>query len=84
MTETELRATLMRLPFKDLEVEIKGRPRHWLVQVCSPSFAAMAPHERQEQVWKYLLEEHSYEVSREIDFVYTITPEELTEAKQVA
>lgn len=77
MTNLELKATLERLPLREREVSVEGRPGQWLATVISPDYDQIDDHERQTDVWTLLHDTYGLSVSREVEFVYTFSPAEL-------
>ena len=77
MTNLELTATLERLPLREREVSVEGRPGQWLATVISPDYDQIDDHERQTAVWTLLHDTYGLGVSREVEFVYTLSPAEL-------
>ena len=77
MTDLELTATLERLPLREREVSVEGRPGQWLATVISPDYDQIDDHERQTAVWTLLHDTYGLGVSREVEFVYTLSPAEL-------
>lgn len=82
MTETTLREVLLRLELQDARVDIDGSPRHWVAQISSPTFASMEAHVRQSMVWTHLLKELPESEAVEVEYVFTVTPDEIREMEQ--
>ena len=77
MTREEIKAALERLPLREREVRVGGRPGRWLAVVISPDYEGVPDHKRQSDAWGALLDTYGMSVSREVEFVYTFTPAEV-------
>jgi hypothetical protein len=77
MTKEYFTEVLHRLGLEDAQILVDGRAGRWLAQVTSRSFAALRDGERQFLVWNHLLKELSDVDTTEVEFVFTLTPEEL-------
>jgi acid stress-induced BolA-like protein IbaG/YrbA len=77
MTAEELEQTLRDLGLHEMEVKVEGRPGHLVAVVSSPDFKDKDEAARQQQVWEYLLRRIPDQERVEVEFVFTLTPEEL-------
>lgn len=82
MTENELEKALNRLPLSKLSVIIEGRPGRWVAVVSTPDFGAMEDHKRQELVWEHLLRSFAETEVVEVEFIFTLTPDEYEASMQ--
>lgn len=80
MKAERLREVLLRMPLQDVVVELDGRPWHWVARVTSPSFVDEPAHSRQARVWDHLLRELSDAEIAEVEYIFTVTPDERNEA----
>lgn len=80
MTEQELKDTLQKLPLSKVSVRIEGRPGHLVAQVVSPEFQDQDEAVRQQKVWEFLMNELTDDQRVQVEFVFTLTPEEAREA----
>lgn len=76
MTKSELEKTLLEMGLKDMTVRVEGEPRHWVAVVTSPEWADDTDGRRQERVWEQLLRVYGDFVGAEVEFVFTLTPDE--------
>jgi hypothetical protein len=79
MTCDDLENSLRTLPLRDPVIRVGGTPRRLLAVVSSPDFETMPEAERQAMVWGHLLDAHGIYVDREVEFVFTLTPQMLAE-----
>jgi acid stress-induced BolA-like protein IbaG/YrbA len=82
MTAEELERTLRKLPLQNMSVDMEGRPGHLVAVVSSPDFEQHEEAARQQMVWRHLIETLSDEERAEVEFVFTLTPDELREIKE--
>jgi acid stress-induced BolA-like protein IbaG/YrbA len=80
MTDKDLEQKLRQLPLSEISVRVEGRPGHLVAEVCSPEFRAQGEAVRQQTVWEFLLEILTDEQRNQVEFVFTVTPEETQEA----
>ena len=79
MTSKELQAALERLPLREKEVRVEGRPGAWLGVVISPEYEEIPDHERQQAVWDLVREKFGLEGAIEVEFIFTFSPTDLDE-----
>ncbi|MBK9647920.1 MAG: hypothetical protein IPO67_22655 [Deltaproteobacteria bacterium] len=84
MTPDALKAALERLPLREKEVRVGGRPGQWLATVISPDYEGVPDHKRQSDAWGALLNAYGMSVSREVEFVYTFSRAEVEEMESQA
>lgn len=82
MTDKDLQQTLQRLPLRDVCVRVEGRPGHLVAEVSSPDFTGQDEAVRQQKVWEYLVGELTDDQRVEVEFVFTMSPEEIREADE--
>jgi acid stress-induced BolA-like protein IbaG/YrbA len=82
MTAEELEPTLKALPLRSMSVNVEGRPGHLVAIVSSPDFEPQDEAARQQMVWRHLIEKVSDEERAQVEFVFTLTPDELREIKE--
>jgi acid stress-induced BolA-like protein IbaG/YrbA len=81
MTINELEKTLRDLALHEISVQVQGRPGHLVATVSSPDFATLDEAKRQERVWEHLIEHLTDDQRVEVEFVFTLTPEEMRQAQ---
>jgi hypothetical protein len=85
MTPEQLKADLdALLPQRTKDIEVTGTSGNLMGLVLSPEYAEMEDHERQAQVWYLLAEKYGDDVASEVEFVFTLTPEEHEELVRLA
>jgi acid stress-induced BolA-like protein IbaG/YrbA len=84
MTNEDLERTLKQLPLTDVVVRIEGRPGHLVAEVSSPDFSGKDESVRQQDVWEHLVNTLTDEQRVEVEFVFTLTPEEMREVEEGA
>lgn len=84
MTEAVLRSALNGLRLKDQVVEVDGRFGRWMVRVTSPDYIGVPEADRQSAVWNHLLKVLSDGEIATVDFVFTMTPDEVQALNQQA
>lgn len=78
MTAEHLRATLLKLPLRDLDVRVDDQSGHLTAIVSSPDFAGEEEGARQHRVWLHLVQAYSDDDRNAVEFVFTFTPSELS------
>ena len=81
MTNKELEQTLRDLALREISVKVEGRPGHLVAVVSSPDFADQDEAERQQRVWKHLIERLTDDQRVNVEFVFTLTPEEMRQTQ---
>lgn len=76
MTNTDLERTLRALSLRDISVRVDGNPGHLVAVVASPEFDGQEEFVRQQRVWGHLMNELTDEQRVEVEFVFTLTPDE--------
>jgi acid stress-induced BolA-like protein IbaG/YrbA len=76
MTAQELEQTLRTLPLSDVHVDVEGRPGHLVAVVTSPDFDTQDEGLRQQTVWEHLITRVPDDERVEVEFVFTLTPQE--------
>ena len=85
LTSEQLKADLEKLlPLHDKTIEVAGSAGHLVVLVLSPEYAEMGDNERQVQAWVLLAERYGDELAAEVEYVFTLTPEEHEELVRLA
>ncbi|MCK6518313.1 hypothetical protein L6R46_25050 [Myxococcota bacterium] len=77
MTREELKAALERLPLREKEVRVEGRPGAWLGVVISPEYEEISELDRQSGAWSLMHEVFGLKGSEAVEFVYTFSPTDL-------
>ena len=80
LTKQDLERTLQQLPLRELSVRVEGRPGHLVAEVSSPDFREQNEAVRQQKVWEFLVNTLTDEQRDQVEFVFTVTPEETQEA----
>ena len=80
LTKQDLERMLQQLPLREFSVSVEGRPGHLVAEVCSPEFRAQDEAVRQQTAWEFLVETLTDEQRDEVEFVFTVTPEETRKA----
>ena len=80
MTAEELERTLRDLRLPDMDVRVEGRPGHLVAVVSSPDFNQQDQGARQQRVWEHLIQAVPDEERVDVEFVFTLTPDELRDA----
>jgi acid stress-induced BolA-like protein IbaG/YrbA len=80
MTDEDLKTTLQQLPLSELSVRVEGHPGHLVAEVCSPDFRGQDEFARQQTVWELLVNNLTDEQRNQVEFVFTVSPEETQEA----
>jgi acid stress-induced BolA-like protein IbaG/YrbA len=80
LTKQDLERTLQQLPLRELSVRVEGRPGHLVAEVASPDFREQDEALRQQQVWEFLVNTLTDEERDQVEFVFTLAPEETREA----
>lgn len=84
MTVQDLERTLQQLALRDLSVRVEGRPGHLVAEVSSPDFVGVDEMMRQQKVWEHLVNALTDDERVEVEFVFTLTPEEMREVEKGA
>ncbi len=85
MTPEQLKADLEELlPQQKKNIEVTGTSGNLIGLVLSPDYADIEDHERQAQVWYLLAKRYGDGVANEVEFVFTLTPEEHEELVRLA
>ncbi|MEY3210385.1 MAG: hypothetical protein RIT28_866 [Pseudomonadota bacterium] len=85
LTPEQLKADLEKLlPLHDKSIEVAGSAGHLVVLVLSPEYAEMGDNDRQSQAWVLLADRYGDEAASEVEFVFTLTPEEHEELVRLA
>jgi acid stress-induced BolA-like protein IbaG/YrbA len=84
MTDKDLEQTLKQLPLRDVSVRVEGRAGHLVAEVSSPEFTGEDEAARQQKVWEYLMNTLTDDQRVEVEFVFTLTPEEMREVEEGA
>ncbi len=81
MTVEDLERTLQQLPLRNVAVRVEGRPGHLVALVSSPDFVEQDEAVRQQKVWEHLVDTLTDDQRVDVEFVFTLTPEEFREAE---
>lgn len=76
LTKERLEQVLRGLDVTPLDVRVEGRPGHFVGFLVSPAFQGERDGTRQVRVWDYLLKALTDFERRDVEFVFTSTPEE--------
>lgn len=84
MTAQDLERTLRQLDLRDLSVHVEGGPGHLVAEVSSPDFVGQDETMRQQKVWEHLVNTLTDDQRVQVEFVFTLTPEEMREVEEGA
>ncbi len=73
---------MRQLPLRNPAVRVEGRPGHLVAEVSSPDFSGQDEAVRQQNVWEHLVNTLTDDQRVEVEFVFTLTPEEMKEAQE--
>lgn len=82
MTAAQLEQTLRALHLHGMDVLVEGRPGQLVATVVSSDFNGQDEEVRQQNVWEHLVKELPDEDRAEVEFVFTLTPEEFQRTAQ--
>lgn len=82
MTAAQLERTLRTLHLHEMEVHIEGRPGQLVATVLSSDFNGQDEGKRQQRVWEHLVNTLPDDERAEVEFVFTLTPEEFQRVEQ--
>jgi len=82
LTKERLEQVLRALDVSPLDVRVEGTPGHFVGFLVSPAFRGLRDGLRQERVWAYLLKALTDFERRDVEFVFTKTPEELVMVRE--
>lgn len=83
LTEQELRAALDGLGLTARKLRIEGCPGRLVATMISPGFATMLEGQRQQKVWKHLVQTRTDVERAHVELVFTAPPDELREMERV-
>lgn len=76
LSKARLQEVLQGLGLKDATVEVEGSTGHLFAKVVSNEFNGQDEAARQARIWKHLYDALSEVEHGEVEFVFTVTPDE--------